>query len=180
MTEWPEVVDNLIKIGLPAIVTGAVTIFGVKYNGKASQDKFLLEHKTKLLEKISDDVDEYFSALNMLYSKVAAIVKVMPHDIEEVVLSKAQINAIKERDKSLVNKWKNRQSSLSKLRLLGAKDSSKKLGLCADLETELRNMLFFDKDYPNYEQICEHRKSSRTHQRKYHESLAKFYEDIAS
>ncbi|OCH17759.1 hypothetical protein A6E05_13650 [Aliivibrio sp. 1S165] len=178
--EWAEVANNLIKIGLPSLITGVVTVLGVKFNTKATHDKFFIEHKTKLLEKISDDIDAYFDSWNMVYSKVGAISKRKQHDEEDIKLTSSQIEAIKERDKVLVDNWNKRQSCLSKLRLLGAESAVDKLRKCVVLEAELRDMIIFDKKYPNYNELSELRRNAKNAQRVFHDTLAKVYAEIAS
>ncbi len=179
-SEWAEVANNLIKIGLPSIITGVVTVLSIKHNAKATHEKFFIEHKTKVLEKASDDIDEYFDAWIMLYSKIGAITKRKDHDLEEVTFSNGQMDAIKERDRDLVSSWSKRQSSLSKLRLLGAKDAVERLNDCVSLETKLRNLMFFDKEYPNYNQLNEMRTEAKKAQRKFHTALSNFYGSLAS
>ncbi|AUB86512.1 hypothetical protein CK210_04155 [Vibrio anguillarum] len=173
--EWAEVVNNLIKIGLPSLVTGVVTVLGVKHNAKATHDKFFIEHKTKVLEKISDEVDEYFDSWEMVYSKIGAILKHKDHDLDEVKLTENQIQAIVERDKELIVSWSKKKSSLSKLRLLGADEAANRLKDCGELEKQLRDMMFFEKEYPNYNQLNCMRKEARTAQEKFHTALSKFY-----
>ena len=179
VNEWAEVVNNLIKIGLPSIITGVVTVLGVKQNAKATHNNFFIEHKTKLLEKASDDIDEYFDAWFMLYSKIGALTKRKDYDLEEVTFNKAQMESITERDKALVSAWSKRQSSLSKLRLLGASDAVSRLRDCIELDSKLRDTMFFYKKYPNYNQLCEMRNEAKKAQRKFHTELSKFYGELA-
>ncbi|MFH4491827.1 hypothetical protein WMQ43_22885 [Vibrio diabolicus] len=178
--EWAEVANNLIKIGLPSIITGVVTVLGVKHNAKATHDKFFVEHKTKVLEKVSDDIDEYFEAWNMLYSKIGAITKRKDYDAEKITFNKPQLDAIKDRDKALVEAWSKRQSSLSKLRLLGANEAVDRLRDCIKLEAKLRDDITFDKKYPNYNQLSDIRNEAKKAQRKFHTALSKFYGELAS
>ncbi|WP_373939053.1 hypothetical protein L0990_18410 [Vibrio kanaloae] len=177
--EWAEVANNLIKIGLPSIVTGVVTVLGVKHNAKATHHKFFVEHKTKVLEKASDDIDEYFDAWTMVYSKIGAITKRKAHGAEEVTFNKSQLDAIKARDKNLVEAWSKHQSSLSKLRLLGATEAVERLRDCLRLEAKLRDAIIFDKEYPNYNQLRDMRSEAKKAQRKFHIALSKFYGELA-
>ncbi len=178
--EWVDVANNVVKIGLPSLITGFVTIFGMKYSAKSVQNKFMLEHKVKLLEKLSDDIHSNFNAWSMLGSKYGAITKKMDHDSEDISFSKSQLEAIKSRDKELVDTWVSRRSAKGKLRLLKATDSVKKLQNFIDLEVEFRNRIIFDKDYPNYNEFSDIRKNAGKAVKEFDKELANFYESIAS
>jgi hypothetical protein len=178
--EWVDVVDNVVKIGLPSLITGFITIFGMKYSAKSIQNKFLFEHKVKLLEKISDDMDLYFTAWNMLYSKLGGITKKMDPDMDNVIFTKAQSDAIKDRDKKLTESWPLRQSSLAKLRLLKANKAVEKLSICTQIENDLRDLIIFDKNYPNFNQLIDLQSKYKESKKIFHKELADFYESIAS
>lgn len=178
--EWVDVVDNIVKIGLPSLITGFVTIFGMKYSAKSTQDKFMLEHKVQVIEKISDDVDSFFNAWNMLNSKYGAISKMYDHGEEKLELTKAQISAIRERDKKLIDTWVGRQSSLAKLRLLKAEKVVNKLNDCINLEYNFRDKLFFDKEYIGYQAFSDLRVNIKESQKAFHQELAELYVSIAN
>lgn len=179
-TEWIDVVDNAVKIGFPSILTGVITLYSINHSQKSSQKKFAIEHKTKILEQISEDVDRYFNAWNMLFSKVGAITKRMQHDIEMVVLNKSQLDAIKQRDKDLVQSWSKKHISLARLRLLKAESTATRLLDCSEMEKRLRELLIFDKKYPNYNQIVDMKKEALVLQEAFHKELADLYESITS
>lgn len=60
--EWVNVADTAVKIGLGGIISGLFTYIGLKYSHKSQQSKYLFEHKIKLVEQITVDIDEYFTA----------------------------------------------------------------------------------------------------------------------
>ncbi|ADT69334.1 hypothetical protein QMA03_07095 [Pseudoalteromonas sp. APC 3356] len=176
--EWIDVADTAVKIGLGSLITGVFTYLGVKFSHKSEQSKYLLEHKVKVIEQIASEAGEYFAAWNGVISKIGGITKKMDFDMENVDLSANQLKWVKERDKALVDSWSARQSVQSKLRLLKAENAVGKFKECISLETQLRDMMFFDKDYPNYNQLTKYRKEARTAQRKFQEELAETYENI--
>jgi len=53
--EWPQVVDNFIKIGLPSICTAAVAFFGFWFTRSHELQKDRRRRRQDALEKISDD-----------------------------------------------------------------------------------------------------------------------------
>ncbi|MFM5339010.1 hypothetical protein ACET97_21035 [Aeromonas enteropelogenes] len=176
--EWIDVADTAVKIGLGSLITGAFTYLGVKFSHKSEQSKYLLEHKIKVIEQIASEAEEYFSAWNGVISKIGGITKKMEPNIGGINFSSNQLKWIKERDKVLVESWSFRQSVLSKLRLLKAEGAVEKFKECASLETQLRDMMFFDKEYPNYNQLSEYRNKAKAAQRKFQEELAETYENI--
>lgn len=176
---WIEVVDNIVKIGLPSIITGLVTILGMRYSAKSSQDKFLLEHKVKLLEKISDDIDIYFNALDGFLSRPRAMAHELDHDIDYFELDEHQLTGIKERDKLLVESWVKRQSSVSKLRLLRADKVVDELGVCVQLDYEIRNDLIFKKRCPGFNSMRNTADLIRAAKKSVHSELANFYQNVA-
>jgi len=178
--EWFEIVDTATKIGLGAIITGFFTYLGMKLSHTNNQKRFMLEHKTKVLEKVADDVDLYFSSWNGLVSKIAGITKHMNHDQDTIEFTQKQYKNIKDRDIELVESWAQRQTSLSKLRLLKAKTASEKLIKCFKLEHELRDMIFFEKEYPNYNKISDYRQKSKNIQKDFQLELAEFYEKLSA
>ncbi|EJG1640350.1 hypothetical protein BT051_RS20070 [Vibrio alginolyticus] len=177
--EWIDVADTAVKIGLGALITGFFTYLGVKFSHKSEQKKFFVEHKVKVIEEISIQSDEYFSAWNNLINKVAGIVKCLTHDEETLELKQKQITSIRAVDAQLVTAWSQKQAALTKLRLLQANDSEKALLKCSNKEKELRDMIIFDKQYPNYSKISKYRNEAKECQKKYLEALAKTYESIS-
>ncbi len=170
--------DTAVKIGLGSLITGVFTYLGVKFSHKSEQSKYLLEHKIKVIEQIASEAEEYFAAWNGVISKIGGITKKMDPNIESVDLTANQLKSIKERDRALVDSWSDRQSVQSKLRLLKAEDAVKKFKECTSLETQLRDIMFFDKEYPNYNQLSEYRNKAKAAQRKFQEELAETYENI--
>ncbi|MCJ8318735.1 MAG: hypothetical protein MJK12_03825 [Colwellia sp.] len=178
--EWIDVVDTAVKIGLGSLITGVFTYLGVKFSHKSEQAKFAFEHKIKIFETISSDTEEYFTAWSGLISKVGGITKQMKHDIEPVELTKNQLKWIKERDNILVEAWQYKRSVTSKLKLLKATSAETKFKTCTDLETDLRNKMFFDKNHPNYIEHSKYRDAAAVARREFQEELANTYAEVSA
>ena len=73
--EWIDVADTAVKIGLGSLITGVFTYLGVKFSHDSEKKKFMLEHKTKLLEHIAEDVEAYFSAWDSYIAKISGIAR---------------------------------------------------------------------------------------------------------
>ena len=178
--EWIDIADTAIKIGLGSIITGFFTYIGMRLSHTNNQNKFMLEHKTKVLEKIADDVDFYFSCWNGVISRIAGTTRNMNHDDENIELTSSQYESIKGKDRRLVESWAQRQSSISRLRLLKAESASKKLTNAFKLEAELRESMFFDRKYLNYNEISEYREDVKNIQKEFQIELANFYEKLSA
>ena len=178
--EWIDVADTAVKIGLGSLITGIFTYIGIKFSHSSDKNKFMLEHKTKLLEEIANDAEKYFIAWNGVVSKVGGITKLLPHDQEVIQFTKKQLDAIKEKDAYLVEAWSQKESVVSKLRLIKADLVVDKLVECSKHEYNLRDLLIFSKEYPNYTSLVKYRKELKKLKNDFYKELAEFYETIQS
>lgn len=177
--EWIDVADTAVKIGLGALITGVFTYLGVKTSHNSEKQKFMLEHKTKLLEQISDDVETYFRSFDSYISKVAGITKHQKNnDKEGNDFSASQKKSINERDQALVEGWAYQKSAISRLRLVKANAAVKALGKFNSLEKELRDRIVFDKEVPTYDEVIDLRKRVGDQKKEVHKALADFYDGI--
>ncbi|MCF7353330.1 hypothetical protein [Vibrio sp. CK2-1] len=178
-TELVNVVDTAVKIGLGAIISGVFTYLGLKLSHRSDKEKFMLEHKTKLLEKIADDTDIYFTALDSYVAKFAGITKYRDNKGETSnTLSKNQKDSLVERDSLLVEGWAYQKSAIAKLRMLKANKASKALSKMSTLEKKLRDRYVFDREIPTYEEVRELRKEISEQKREVHGLLADFYSSL--
>ncbi|WP_429234944.1 hypothetical protein [Aeromonas salmonicida] len=176
--EWLEVVDTAIKIGLGALITGGFTYLGIKKNHQSERSKFIREHKIKILEEVSSDLDKYFHSLLRVISIVAGAAKGMDHGLTDVILNKQQLEDIKTRDKELVGSVHLRNSASSKLRLLRANEAINIINNVVALETELRNRIVFEKKHYNYKDISAFRSEVYLAKNKFHDELANIYDNV--
>ncbi|WP_448554573.1 hypothetical protein [Thalassotalea montiporae] len=176
--DWIDVADTAVKIGLGSLITGIFTYLGVKFSRKSDRAQFKLEHKTKLLEQISSDAEGYFSAWNLLISPVSAAAKKLPHDEPVKEYPERNLKMIRIRDGELRDSWTQKHAVVSKLSLLKANDASEKFIYCAEAEKELRDALWFDESYLNYNQVEEYRNRVRTLQKDFSEALANYYNEM--
>lgn len=174
--ELIDVVDTAVKIGLGSLITGVFTYLGIKLSHDSEKKKFMLEHKTKLLEHIAEDVEAYFSAWDSYVSKVSGIARHRKRTgKEEDALSQVQRKSIKERDFLLTESWARRESAIAKLRLMKSYKAAKSLSSCTNLEKELRDLIVFDRDMPTYDQLLKYRERLREAKKKVHKDLSDFY-----
>lgn len=174
--EWIDVADTAVKIGLGSLITGVFTYLGVKFNNKAETNKFKLEHKTKLVEQMSSDTEDYFSAWNSLISPVSAAAKKLPYDQDIKEYPKENQKVISQRDDLLRDSWVKKHAVIAKIRLLKADKALEKFRVCSDTEKELRDALWFDNKCLNYKEVTQYRVKAIQAQREFSEELANFYE----
>jgi hypothetical protein len=177
--EWIDVADTAVKIGLGALITGFFTFVGVKFSKKSEMNKFSLEHKTKLLEELSGNIEEYFSCWDMYIGQASGIAlnrAKISKETEE--LSKNQKEAMSLRNKELVAAWALREKAIGKLRLINATTVANELGNCKVLEKEFRNPIVFEKTFPTYSNIEAYRDRAKKQKLKVHQGLARFYEEV--
>jgi hypothetical protein len=176
--EWIDVVDTAVKIGLGGLITGIFTYIGLRFSSKSDKSKYMLEHKATILEKVSSDAEDYFSAWNSFISPISAATKSFSENEEiEKYLPKHQ-KIIGERDKLLVESWHKKHAVSSKLRLLKASDAVNKFRACSVLEKEIRDALWFTKEYPNHESIVIYRDKVRDSQREFFDALSDYYDEL--
>lgn len=151
--EWIDVLDTAVKIGLGALISGSFAYFGNRFSHKAQQKKFMHEHKIKVIEEISQQLDVYFSAASGYVNLYAGMVKKLEPDTEEVTLEKNQIRALKNKDGLLVESWVEKNAAKSRLRLLKATEVSGALSDFSAIEYDFRENIVFNRNYPNYNEI---------------------------
>jgi len=178
--EWIDVADTAVKIGLGSLITGIFAYLGTNLSGRSAKDKFMLEHKTKLVEQVAENIEEYFAAWNAYIAKIAGITKHRQNKgTEGNGLNDVQKEAISERDQMLVKSWQKRGTAISRLRLMKADVTTTALLEAAILESELRNKIVFEKETPLHDDVLAYRTKVNDAQKLVHESLADFYETFS-
>ncbi|MGR5364237.1 hypothetical protein ACPV54_25510 [Vibrio mediterranei] len=177
--EWLDVADTAVKIGLGALITGIFTYLGIRSSQNSERTKFMMEHKVKLLEQISEDIETYFLALDSYVSRVAGITKIKKQSNKEGQdFSSTQKAALEEKNQELVAGWSNYKSAISKLRLIKAKKVVKEFSPISGLEKEIRDKIVFEKLVPKYDDVVDVRKRITVQKRRVHDALAELYSDL--
>lgn len=177
--EWVNVADTAVKIGLGGIISGIFTYLGLKYSHKSQQSKYLFEHKIKLVEQITADIDEYFTALSSYVGQISGIAKTRNiQSFEEKPLEQSQWDAIRKYDSLLVLSVPKRTYAVAKLRLLKANNVVQKLQQCFELESELRDKIIFIKEMYKYDELQNYIEKLRKAKLDVHDSLSDFYDSL--
>jgi hypothetical protein len=148
---WIDIVDSAVKIGLGSLITGVFAFLGLKFKNSSEKERFMLEHKTKLLEQISSDVHEYLMAWRYFSSLICGIAKQKNKSGNDgTPFSEYQFKEINVKDDILTNSWPQRESAVAKLTLLKANKTVEAIEKCRKSEGELRHKIFFDNVVPTY------------------------------
>ncbi|MDP1784684.1 MAG: hypothetical protein Q8K81_04565 [Sulfuricurvum sp.] len=178
-TEWINIADTAVKIGLGSVITGFFTFIGLRYSHKSQQSKYMFEHKIKLIEQISADIDEYFTALTSFTNLIAGIAKRRNIDQkDEIPLNQTQWQVIRNNDELLIASWTKRTYAIAKLRLLKANGVVTKLNQCVLLDKELRDKIVFDKIMYKYDEINDYRQKLNEAKSAVHSTLSDFYDSL--
>ena len=174
--EWIDIADTAVKIGLGALITGIFTYIGIKFSHKSEQRKFILEHKTKLLEQVANDVDEYLNSLNSFLNIIASITMQREKDKKEnEKLTTKEKEGIDKVDNELVKSWPKANTAISKLRLMKATKVSIALQSVLAIEYEIRNPIIFDSKLLTFNEFSPKVDDVIDLTNKVHKELADFY-----
>jgi len=177
--EWIDVVDTAVKIGLGAFITGFFTYVGIKFTKKSETNKFSIEHKTKLLEALSGNIEEYFSFWDLYVSQASGIARKRSlTEKEDEEITEAQRKAMSARNKELIAAWSLREKAIAKLRLIDASEAAEELVACKVLEKEFRDPIVFENVFPKYAEVENYRNKAQAQKFKVYKSLANFYKNI--
>ncbi len=177
--EWINVADTAVKIGLGGVVSGIFTYMGLKYSHKSQQSKYVFEHKIKLVEQITADIDDYFTAFSSMTSLIHGIAKTRKiRDLENQPLNDIQWEKILSDDNLLVLSRAKKTYAVAKLTLLKANIVVENLDQCTSLENELREKILFNKEIYTLDEISDFGQKLKIAKLQVHSSLSDFYDSL--
>ncbi len=180
-TTWIEIADTAVKIGLGSSITGVFTYIGIRLTKSTEKEKYLLEHKIKLIEDITTDIEPYLKEVELYMSRVSGIAKYRQNNsLEETPLNEKQIKTIKEHELKVVDTWSSFYSSVAKLKLLKAKPCILALDGVAKAESELRGLTSFTKEPIPYSVTDELHGKFFESRKAFYEEVAELYERIST
>jgi len=177
--EWFSIIDTAVKIGLGALLTGIFSYLGVKSSKGLEKVKFLLEHKIKMLEKASEEIEKYLYSWQLFTGAASGVaLRRKNRNAESEPLAAKSKEFLKKHSNILEENWQYREFAIAKLRLLGADAVAEALIECRDLEKELRNPITFDGRLLSHEEIELYKARMREQYAKIHSALAGFYKSL--
>lgn len=172
--EWIDIVDTALKIGLGSSITGIFTYLGIKLNKSSELKKHSMEHKTKLIEQASADMQHYFITWRAYITCVAGVATQL-NNSEHIDLDESSISIIRSYDDNLIESWNSREKAIGVLILLNDFNTVQLLKDSASLQNQLRNTVVFDKKMPSFDFIKNHSDSVYHQVNETQVSLANFY-----
>ena len=172
-----DIVDTAIKIGLGASISGVTAYYVGRYNHASEKQKYFNEHKLKMIESLSEDVEKYFKATSLFIGIVSGINK---NNNQSKTYTKEQFESIKELDSGLILSWQHKDVAVSKLRLLSANKAYDSLRKFSVLEKEFRDPIIFKKIVPNSEVVESSRHKAKVLKQEFHKALASLYSEITT
>jgi len=136
-TEWIDIADTVVKIGLGALISGVATYYitQLKIKDESNKDSKVL-YKDLILEVVKN-ADEYFHFLNAYYSRLHGTFSSMRRQEEFTWNDTWQL--IEEVETDITKSRNCIYAALSRLQLLGMAESLVALRNVLDCESHLRS-----------------------------------------
>ena len=179
-TTMIDIADTAVKIGLGALITGGFTYLGLKLGKKSEKSMFMLEHKIKLVDQLSSDVEDYFTAWSQFSSPLRAAVTKTDKGVSLKTIPEKGRKALAEKDDALRITWAKKNAVISKLRLLKAGKAASRFSDCVKLEVEIRSAVYFEDVCIDDSYLNEYGKKSKRARILFSEELANFYERLVT
>jgi hypothetical protein len=180
-TQWIEVIDTAIKIGLGSLITGGATYLVSRHTHVQQRQRFLLEHRLKILERASENLDQYFDA----WGQLAALAAGTSRTQEELKrplnkLEAHQISSLREKDAIIGEAMKARNAAVSRLRLLRASQLDAALRLTLPALKKLRDAVIFEARVFPYEEAKAMNEEISVLKEKVHSELANLFDRVCT
>lgn len=168
-----SVLDTVAKIGLGAAISGGVTYSVAKLNHDRELKKIGATRRIDLLEKISEQAEQYFYSWRKLASALGGIYN--GRDAPEENFSDAQWKRIIERDKEFIAAREHEFQVLARLRLLGANEAANNLVELTKLLAEFRDPMILKRTMPTHKQFDTVRNDANKLIKLFHGSMSSIY-----
>ena len=142
-TEWIDIVDTTIKIGLGAIITALASFSTTKFQNSKAVEKESKQIKREMLLVAVEKSDEYIQFLSEYFSRLAGLVDSLPKANSEPDFWQEAEDWVKEIEEKVLNARENVYIAQSRLQLLGFTEVTTILYSIRQLEVSIRQF------YPN-------------------------------
>ena len=149
-TEWIDVVDTSVKIGLGALISGIATYKVSALNHKKDIEKTIINKKIDILEEISENAERYFYFCTSLSNAISGMQKNAKNIGGD--LSDSQRKIISSKHTNMDEALESRNKAMSKIKILSIPEAENALFEYNTALSDLRNIIIFDKKMPSREE----------------------------
>ncbi|MCF5729902.1 hypothetical protein K3H43_21385 [Aeromonas veronii] len=177
-TQWIDVVDSAIKIGLGALISGIATYKISALNHSKDVHKSIINKKISMLEEISVHAEEYFYFCTMFSNTVrgarhCAINKGEP-------LTESQLEMFISTQAGLNDVLSSRNKAISKIKILSIPAAEEAVNAHNDALNAFREIVFFDKKMPTDDDIETYISQRMINVDKFYKAIGDYMDSIIS
>lgn len=150
-TEYIDIIDTAVKIGLGALISGLATYYVTRLNHKKELERESRIRKLNIIEEAAKHIDEYIYAFVNFISAINGAHKNYPsRKVFDYSNEGDQItwDYILKLDNEFCDKREQKLNALSKLHLLGLSSVANSLSELDELDITVRNLVMFENNIP--------------------------------
>lgn len=175
-TQWIDVVDSAVKIGLGALISGIATYKVSALNHSKDVHKSIVNKKISMLEEISVHAEEYFYFCTMLSNAVRGAQFTATNKGEK--LTKSQIERFHGTQEGLRDVLSSRNKAISKIKILSIPAAEEAVNAHNEVLSEFRRIVFFDKRMPTDDEFEKYISQRKTHVDKFYKTIGEYMNSI--
>ncbi|CAH9063135.1 hypothetical protein PSEHALCIP103_02852 [Pseudoalteromonas haloplanktis] len=184
-----DILDTAVKIGLGALISGTTTYYLTKLNNRNSLlkeqrdyssllQKERREKRAKLAEQCIENLDPFFTAFSNFLASIDGAVKSGNLSQEKINPKSESYKFISQYDKKLTDSRVHYHACISKLNLIGFKESRIALNLIIKHEGRIRETIMFNKIPPTQDDINLYMSKYQKLKDSFYEKLNNEFDDI--
>ena len=177
-TEWIDIADTALKIGLGALISGVSTYKVSSLNHKKEVEKALIEKKINILEEISESAETYFYFCTSLYNGVGGMQRNAKNVGEQ--LTEPQRKKLADKHLRLEEALEHRNKAISKIKILSIPEAEKALMDHNKVLSAFRSLVVFDGIMPTAEFLEESREQYLLHKDKFYSALSAYMAKVGT
>jgi hypothetical protein len=177
-TEWIDVVDTAVKIGLGALISSIATYKVASLSHKKEVEKTLINKKIDMISELSELAEEYFSFVADLRSKVGGMIKTADNAGEK--LTRQQEEVITGLRQDLTNILSKRNKALSMIKILSINKAEAELRTFHKLFSDYYDILVFEKILITRAQQEEMKKGFQKHRNNFYVAIGSYISSIGA
>ncbi|MGI3042317.1 hypothetical protein ACRTDM_11270 [Shewanella algae] len=170
-TEWIDIIDTSVKIGLGALISGIATYKVSSLNHQKEVSRALINKKINIIEEISELAERYFYFSTSLSNAIGGMQRSAGNLGEP--LTDPQWKRVRDLHQDFNVILEARNKAISKIKILSIDKAEEAIFEHNEFLSELRNIIVFEKNMPTVEKREEL-------SAKFIESKDKFYRAIGN